>query len=85
MIRDLLKTIVNGPEPEPARQAKRSGEPCVVCGELTQTFCGMCVRAGVAGKMAICSAEESPACQIAHAKEKHRDGQVGETDPRWVG
>lgn len=85
MIREVLKTIVNASnDAAPPKEAKRSGDPCVMCGQPTQSFCGMCVRANC-GKPPICSFEESPACQRDHAKEKHRDGQIGETDPQWVG
>lgn len=86
MIREILKTIVtagNDPTPPP-QKAKRAGEPCVICGQPTQSFCGMCVRAGQA-RTSICTFEDGPTCQLEHAKDKHRDGQVAETDPNWVG
>ena len=57
----------------------------MACGQPTKNFCGMCVRAGIKDRTAICSAEESTACQKAHSIEKHREGHVGELDPEWVG
>lgn len=86
MIREILQSIAsaNGPTP-PTQQAKRAGDPCVICGQPTPNFCGMCVRSGLEQRTAICTFEQGPACQQTHAADKHRDGQVAETDPEWVG